>query len=46
MINFDSLKKVLGLVSRTHFVQDVLKKMCPYYILLTDQIYCPIPFTS
>ena len=38
MLNFDFLKKCLGIVSPTHFVNDFLRKMFVMYILLTFQI--------
>ena len=42
MLNFDNLKKVLGIVSPSHFVYDFSKKICfSCYALLTDQISLP-----
>ena len=43
MLNFNFLKKGLGIVSPSHFVYDsvVIHKCCLGYILLTDQISLP-----
>ena len=41
MLNFDILKKGLGIVSPPHFVYDFFKKNVSSYILLTNQISLP-----
>ena len=41
MLDFDFLKKGLGIVSSPHFVYDLSRKCFSNYILLTDQISLP-----
>ena len=40
MLNFDILKKGLGIVSPPHFVYDFFKKNVSSYILLTNKFHC------
>ena len=41
MLNFNFLKKGLGIVSPPHFVYDFQEKCFSSFILLTDQISLP-----
>ena len=47
MLNFEFLKKALGMVSPPYFVHDFSKKKKKYlsYVLLTDTFHCLTAFT-